>query len=595
MGSPPSAARQIIVGHANGWHDPAIAVLDGDQLFAEALERHTRCPRAVDMPRLWYSWPPLRSFLLANGPFPVRDASVSTISTGSRITALEGARTLGSPSANPFAALTHASVLLEPLADNQLAWMLRGHPPRPFAPSLRENAGVHDAGRTTWQSTTLMHQLAHAANAAYTSPFEDCAVMVMDGAGEGTAISFYFFRDGEFILVNQVRPEVSLGLLYGLVTQFCGFDPYQNEEWKVMALAAFGQYRDEIYRFFRHRIAVNGLDVDFRPAGRSADAFGVRAWAELEALVGGFRRPHDVDVLRTADLAHNFQKAWEDVVLEIAFNFGRLGISPNLAFGGGCALNASACGKVVPHAGFERLFVPSAPGADGNALGAVLFELYHERKVPRLAGVLTPYLGSSMDMPRLEQILGFGAIRHHRAADEDALCDEVASLLAGGRIVAWVQGSAEFGSQGLGNRSVLADPRPPDMKERVRARVRGGEFYVPLSAALLAEHGADYFHEYQPSPYMERALRVREEMKGRVPAVVHEDGTARLHSVTEEANPLFHHLLARFHEKTGVPLLLSTSFSLGGQPLVHSVEDAVATFYTGGLDRLVIGPYVLEH
>jgi carbamoyltransferase len=161
--------------------------------------------------------------------------------------------------------------------------------------------------------------------------------------------------------------------------------------------------------------------------------------------------------------------------------------------------------------------------------------------------------------------------------------------------VAWVQGSAEFGSQGLGNRSVLADPRPPDMKERVRTRVKGGEFFVPLSAAVLAEHGADYFHEYQPSPYMERALRVREEVKARVPAVVHEDGTARLHSVTEEVNPLFHRLLSRFHEKTGVPLVLSTSFSLGGQPLVHSVEDAIATFYTGGLDRLVIGPYVLEH
>jgi carbamoyltransferase len=595
LGSPPSAARQIIVGHANGWHDPAIAVLDGDQLFAESLERHTRCARAVDMPRLWYSWPALRAFLLANGAFPVRDASVSTVSTWSRISALEGARSLGDPSADPFAALTHAAVLLEPLADNQLAWMLRGHPPRPFAPSLTEDAGVPDGGRTTWQSTTLMHQLAHAANAVYTSPFEECAVMVMDGVGDGTAISFYFFRDGEFILVNQVRPQVSLGLLYGLVTQLCGFDPYQNEEWKVMALAAFGQYRDDVYHFFRDRIAVNGLDVDFRPAGRSAAAFDVRAWSELEGVVGGFRRPQDPDVLRAADLAHNFQKAWADVVLDLASNFGRLGISPNLAFGGGCALNASACGRIVPHAGFERLFVPSAPGADGNALGAVLFELYHERKVPRHGTVLTPYLGSSMDMARLEEILAFGAIRHHKVADEEALCEEAAGLLADGKTVAWVQGSAEFGGQALGNRSVLADPRPPGMKERLRARVGGGEFYVPLGAAILAEHAADYFHDCQPSPYMERALRVRDEVKARVPAIVHEDGTARLHSVTEEGNPLYHRLLERFRARTGVPLLACAALSPAGQPLVHSVEDAIATFYTGGLDRLVIGRYVLEH
>jgi carbamoyltransferase len=416
----------------------------------------------------------------------------------------------------------------------------------------------------------------------------------MDGYGEGSALSYFSFRDGRFELLHQVRPAVSLGLLYGLVTQFCGFNPYDGEEWKVMGLAAFGEPREPLYRFFRDRIVVDGLDPDFRPSAGRETAFDLAAWAELEHLAGGFRRPGDDDVLKAADLAHNFQRCFEEVVVELAHNLFALGLSKNLAFTGGCALNSAANGRIVPQTGFERLHVPCAPGDDGNALGAVLFERHHVRREPRTPRLLTPYLGSNADLGRLEQILGFGGIRCERTADEATLVARVADKLVAGRIVAWMQGRAEFGPRALGNRSILADPRDPQMRERINARVKFREFYRPLAPSILAEHGAEYFEDFQPSPYMERTLRFRPQAASRVPAVVHRDGTGRLQTVTAELNPLFHALLSAFHAKTGVPVLLNTSFNVMGKPIVHSVEDALATFFTSGLDDLVIGPYVIE-
>jgi carbamoyltransferase len=224
----------------------------------------------------------------------------------------------------------------------------------------------------------------------------------------------------------------------------------------------------------------------------------------------------------------------------------------------------------------------------------VLHELHHERGGERFPGAMTPYLGSTMDMARLEQVLAMGGIAHHRASGGDALCEEVAALLAEGRLVGWVQGSAEFGPRGLGNRSILADPRRAETRERVNERTTEGEFYRPLDPAILVEHCADYFLDYQESPYGERALVFREEVRDKVKAVVHPDGTGRVHTVTAEANPLYHALLTRFHAQTGIPLLATAPLAVRGAPIVHSIDDALASLYTGGLDRLVIGPYVLE-
>jgi carbamoyltransferase len=360
-----------------------------------------------------------------------------------------------------------------------------------------------------------------------------------------------------------------------------------------MGLAAFGAPRPELHRFFRDRLYVDGLDLRFRPGAGKAYAFDTAAWRELEALAGGFRTPDDPDLMKAADLAFNFQRAFEDTLVDIARNFSRLGVSRNLAFAGGCALNSAANGRLVPETDFEALHVPSAPGDDGNALGALLYEKHHVRGEPRRPGVMSPFLGSAMDPKDVAATLDYGGLRYREAVDDGALCEEVADLLAQGKIVAWVQGRAEYGPRALGNRSILADPRPPDMKDRINAKVKFREFYRPLAPSILDEHGPEYFRDYQPSPYMERTLPFRDEVKARVPAVVHKDGTGRLQSVRAEWNPLYHRLISAFHRRTGVPLVLNTSFNVMGKPIVHTVQDAVAVFFTSGLDVLVIGRCIL--
>jgi carbamoyltransferase len=582
--------RRILLGHANTWHDAAIAVNEGEGFFAEGIERHTQCKKALDLSGLWYSWRPLRAYLSAAGEWPIDHAEVVSLSSWSGAQPLE---LLSAPKRNPIASLLVASVACEPLFENQLRWTLRGHYPRPFVLPEGPSPGVKPAADLSWQSKTVLHQLAHAANAVYTSPFSECVVMVIDGYSEGTAASFYHFAENRFQLIHQARQEVSLGLLYAAVTQFCGFDPYEGEEWKVMGLAAYGKPRPALYEFFRERLAVDGLDLRFKPVGGAQFAFDRKAWSELERLAGGFRQPGDPDVLRSADLAHNFQRAFEEALLELVRNLGRLGLSKNLAFAGGCALNSAVNGKLVPQTDFEKLHVPSAPADDGNALGAVLFEKYQVRGEARRNGVMSPYLGSEVDLEELNQILEFGGIRFERAEDEVELCEKVAELLAREKIVAWVQGRAEFGPRALGNRSILADPRPAGMREIINQKVKFREFYRPLAPAILDEFGPEYFLDYQPSPYMERTLAFRPEVRARVPAVVHRDGTGRLQTVNQEWNPLFCRLLRAFHAKTGVPVLLNTSFNVMGKPIVHSVQDAITVFYTTGLDHLVVGPYVL--
>ncbi len=582
--------RQILIGHANTWHDPAFAVDEGGRFFAEAVERHTQCKRALGSSGLWYSARALRRYLKGLGEWPLRDADVRLLTTwsGNQPLAL-----LEAPARNPVAAMQAGAVAGEPLVSNELRWLLRGHPPRPFTPPASGGPGVRDAAGVFVDSRGLLHQLAHAANAVYTSPFEECAVMVLDGYGEGTAQSFYHFADGRFDLVHSGRPEVSLGLLYAAVTQFCGFDPYQGEEWKVMGLAAYGRHRPEIYRFFKDRLSVEGLEVRFSPVGAAAYAFDSAAWRELEELAGGFRLPDEPDVLAAADLAHNFQRSFEELLLELAGNFARQTRSRNLAFGGGCALNSAANGRIVRETPFEALHVPCAPGDDGNALGAVLYEKHHERGEPRKLEPMSPYLGTALEPDEVRTALTLGGVAHHEIESDERLCAEVADMLAAGRIVGWVQGRAEFGPRALGNRSILADPRPSEMKDRINSRVKFREFYRPLAPAILDEFGPQYFDGYQTSPYMERTLPFRPELRASVPAVVHEDGSGRLQSVRKEWNPLFHALLCAFRERTAIPLLLNTSFNVMGKPIVHSVQDAVAVFFTSGIDALVIGRFVV--
>ena len=590
----PVDLRKIIVGHANTYHDPALAILAEGEIYAEAMERHVQCKRAIEMGRLWYSGRALSAALEHHGIAPVENANVVSVSTWDEellCETLEEAglsreKLLEQPELAIEPAIMSCSLSLEQLFLNQLGWVLHEYPvnrsqlPEKSAFNLFRERGI------TMSRKSLPHHLAHAATAVYTSPFEECLVLVVDGFGEETATSVYHFADNTFDLLCKNGPQDSLGSVYTLVTRLCGFNPYEGEEWKVMGLAAYGKKNEEIYRFFEELMVVRGMAVEFQ--------YREDSLARLETLVGGFRMHDDPDIMKAADLACNFQMAFEGVIVDLAKGVYETGRSSHLALAGGCALNSAANGRILQNSGFTQLHVPSAPADDGNCLGAVLYEKYCVLGEARSPAVHSPYLGSQIDLARLEHILGFGKLKYERMDSESALCKRVADLLADGEIIGWIQGRAEFGPRSLGNRSILADPRSLDMKDQINKKVKFRESFRPIAPSILHEFGDEYFEDYQEAPYMERTLRFRDEAREKVPAVVHEDGTGRLQTVKEDWNPLFYRLLRSFYEKTGVPVLANTSFNVMGKPIVHSVEDAITVFSTTGMDYLVIDRYLIS-
>jgi carbamoyltransferase len=250
---------------------------------------------------------------------------------------------------------------------------------------------------------------------------------------------------------------------------------------------------------------------------------------------------------------------------------------------------------VLGRSGFQRLHVPSAPADDGNAIGAAWLALAEDdpdwKGPARAARPLTPYLGSTVSTEPLERMAEWEP--RARRLGHEGVTREAAKILAEGGLVGWVQGRAEFGPRALGNRSILADPRPAHAKESLNAKVKYREAFRPFAPSILAEAGPDWFEDYADSPYMERTLVWREAMRERVPAVVHADGTGRLQSVTRERNPAYAALIAAFAELSGVPILLNTSFNVMGKPILHTAEDAILMFYTTGLDAIVVEDWIL--
>jgi carbamoyltransferase len=271
-----------------------------------------------------------------------------------------------------------------------------------------------------------------------------------------------------------------------------------------------------------------------------------------------------------------------------------MGVSDNLVYAGGCALNSSFNGKILPFSKFKNLYVPSAPGDDGNSIGAA-FLAYHEDNPilkPNFVKFQTPYLGSEIMDSEVEQFIkysGYYNIKHY----PNDIYLETAKLLAEGKLIGWVQGRAEFGPRALGNRSILADPRPEDMKDKINSRVKFREEFRPFAPSILDEFGNEYFENYQESPYMERTLKYRDDVLKKIPAVVHVDNTGRLQTVKKEWNEQYYMLIKSIYEITGIPLVLNTSYNVMGKPIIHSFNDALNVFFNSGLDVLVVNNYML--
>lgn len=578
--APGGRVVDVVAGVATSFHDAAIAVIAEDgRVFAEALERPAQIKRSLMVGGWFYGVRALaKSFvggLAQRGdlvrvmvrftwkPHPlVRifcDLYIRALRLRARFALKAEPRELPPP------------IVYTTRAPQIWYWDSNLFHTHTFQNELFPKNAVEVRNRGT------EHHMCHAANAVFTSPFDACAVLVLDGQGEWHSLTGYRYERGKFELVTSSRD--SLGLLYADVTTLCGFSPADGEEWKVMGLAGYGEVDQRLYEVFRNETHLTGSRVKL--------TFDEKAVRKLREICGGFRSPGE-DPLKAARLAASFQQYFADVLVELARALQRETGEKNLAYAGGCALNSAANGRLSgAETGFDVLHVPSAPADDGNALGAALWERHVVRRIPYLPRTMSPYLGSSVDQDELARILKLSGIPH-RTLPDAALWDEVARLLDAGEIVGVMHGRAEFGPRALGHRSLLADPRRAEMKQEINRLVKFREDYRPLAPAILHEHGPAYFEGYQASPYMERALPFKASAKAKVPAVVHADGTGRLQSVTAELTPRFHALIEAFHKRTGVPVLVNTSLNVMGKPIVHAVQDAVQLLYTSGLRHLVV-------
>lgn len=573
--------NKAFIGLSCTGHDGAVAVLEGGKLvFAEAAERYRQNKFAVGQTADDYHY--------------CRDVFARYVDSDELVIAKSWSESAGQiwhdenrRLREAAAALPQHREILEKLAafhlDNWDGFMgpsveLAGHGTARAANVL---------GKRLVDQRGYDHHLCHAAFGVWGAPFDSAAVMVMDGQGEGRGTAFWHYRDGDLHLVEKeeysgtlVECYSSLGLYYGImVCLACSFEPVSGEEWKIMGLAPYGRLDEGLYRKLRAFYQVDGLSVNCTE--KTVDIF-------LE-LVGN-PVSHKVDFDKAADYAHTFQRFFSDISTQLIVELGRRTGEKNLVIAGGCGLNSSFNGRIIGATDFTNVYVPSAPADDGNAAGAAILAA-RDYGMPIIGPKFqTPYLGSAVEPAAVDAALAHAPfLPSRRMADEDELVAEVARRLAAGEVVGWVQGRAEFGPRALGNRSILADPRKAEMKDKVNRVVKFREGFRPFAPSVLHEAGEDWFENYQDSPYMERTLTFRADKGELVPAVCHADRTGRVQSVTADRNPLYYNLIKEFERLTGVPMIMNTSLNVMGKPIVHSMDDALIVFLNSGMECLAVG------
>jgi carbamoyltransferase len=470
------------------------------------------------------------------------------------------------PSASPWDPLFLSYIV------NARAQLIDGAPHH-LARRFRAPQGGH---RFAWHY--VEHHLAHEASAFLAAPPGDTAVLTMDGRGEGVTTSLGQFAGGQYKRIKQVELPHSLGLLYEAVTSWLGF-LHSSDEYKVMALAAFGQ---PVYAgVFRDIVRYRGDGSYTVEEPRLVDRFG----APRER--GG---PLDQ---RHYDIASSLQTVLEETVLQLAqWLHARTGL-PRLCMAGGVALNCVMNSRIRDDGPFEEVWVQPAAGDAGTALGAALWIDWCERgrygERTRRWTMDHAYLGPAYSDAEVETFLRWSKVPFRRLHDVAA---KTAELLAAGNVVGWYQGRTEFGPRALGARSILASPIDPGMQAKLN-EIKDREDFRPVAPVVMEEYAADWFVGGSRAPFMLFIFDLRPERANRIPAVRHVDGTARVQTVNRQQHPRYYDLLAAFYARTGVPILVNTSFNTRGEPMVNSPRDALESFWTSPLDALVIGPFLV--
>ncbi len=456
---------------------------------------------------------------------------------------------------------------------------------------LRRGLKPHWGGRRMPDIVEVGHHDAHAAS-FFVSPFDEAIVLVMDGYGDDASTSAYIGRGNQMQRLWSTDIFNSLGLVYTVVTSHLGFDGF-GDEGKVMALAALGG--DALVEKFRAlvRPTVNGrydLDMDYF----SFPVHGqIRPLTEtFSATFGPRRSPGSALTQRDYDLAHALQTVTEETVLHLVRGLLATHKTRNLILTGGVALNCVANARVLAETDVERLWVPPCASDTGAPLGAALWYTHQTLQAPRVMELTHPFYGRAYTDTEIERALVAAGVKAEKLTEADLIA-RVAGDLAGGRIVGWFQGRFEMGPRALGNRSILADPRKVEMRDTLNARIKKRESFRPFAPAVPLERAAEFFDLAQPDPFMTLAPNVRADKRSAIAAAVHVDGTGRIQTVEQSANPRYHALLTAFGALTGVPVLINTSFN-EQEPIVATPGHAIACFQRTQMDVLVLGDHYVD-
>ena len=439
------------------------------------------------------------------------------------------------------------------------------------------------------------HHLSHAAHSFYTSPFEKSAILTVDGVGEWTTTSIGFAEDNSIKLTNDIRWPHSLGLFYSAFTYFLGFKVNEGE-YKLMGLSSYGKpkYYDLILDNLIDVKEDGSINLNMKYFAFTYDK--VMTNENFSKLFGITPRKNNEKTSQIHfDIGASAQKVLEDILLKMANYLYDQTKMKNLCLGGGVALNGVANYRLLKESPFEKIHIPPSPGDAGSAVGCAQYLYYIFHKNPRIVENETAkmvreniYSGPQYQNSEIVEFLNSENISYE-SLDRESLLKKTAKLISEDKIVGWYQGKMEWGPRALGNRSILANPQNPKMKDILNEKIKHRESFRPFAPAIMEEFSSQYFELKIPSPYMLLVSPVK--LPEKIPAVTHVDGTGRLQTVSKDSNPLFYDLIREFYNITKIPVVINTSMNVMGEPIVNTPEQAYQMIMKTDMDYLVMGNY----
>ena len=449
----------------------------------------------------------------------------------------------------------------------------------------------------------IEHHRSHIASSFFASRFEKSAVLSIDGFGDFTSTMSAIGNGNKFEVLDEVNYPHSLGAFYTTVTQFLGFPNY-GDEYKVMGLAAYGEakYLNELEQilemtddgffklnktYFKH--FKKGVAMDWEGGSPTIEPLFTDEWCKL---LGKYRVKGDKLEQWHIDLATSVQRFTEKVIFHMLNHLHKKTGAENICITGGVAHNSVAMGKILENTSFKNIYIPSSGHDGGTCVGSALYLHNQILGKERLPEITTAYFGRKSNQDEITAVLERAEVRYTVYSDEE-LFEKVSNKLVEGGIIGWFQGRTEFGPRALGHRSIIVDPRRSDAKDLLNDKIKRRESFRPFAPSILKEAVEDYFLQSDNVPFMEKVFNIKEEKHKEIPAVTHVDGTGRLQSVDKNISPRYHKLISKFAEKSGVPILLNTSFN-ENEPIVNKAEEALDCFLRTKIDMLVMENVIVE-